>query len=77
MRRSRFTPPPQVCQMSIFEETALGRAQELAAWLKGEIGALRVRADAQRASLREVEDCLFQARDILAQARQEELFKDA
>jgi hypothetical protein len=27
--------------------------------------------------LREAEDCLFQARDILAQARQEELFKDA
>ena len=62
--------------MSIFEETALGRAQELAAWLKGEIGALRVRVDAQRASLREAEACLFQARDILAQARQEELFKD-
>lgn len=76
MRRSRFTPP-QVRQMVLIEETTCGRALELAAWLKGEIGALRVRVDAQRASIREAEDCLFQARDILAQARQEELFKDA
>jgi hypothetical protein len=62
--------------MSLIEETTCGRALELAAWLKGEIGTLRVRVDAQRAVLREAEDALHEARDILAQARQEELFKD-
>lgn len=76
MRRARFTPPPQVYQMVLIDETTCGRALELVAYLKGEIGALRVRVDAQRAHLREAEDCLFQVRGILAQARQEELFKD-
>ncbi len=76
MRRSRFTPP-QACQMNIFEETPADRVLELAAWLKGELGTLRVRVEAQRAGFREAEEALLEARDILAQARQEELFKDA
>ncbi|MHB9292662.1 hypothetical protein Holit_01764 [Hollandina sp. SP2] len=61
-------------QKELYKRTSIERASELAAWLKHEINAMRLRFNAEQLEIRQMEIALQKVQDILFDLKQDELF---
>jgi hypothetical protein len=63
-------------QLTLFKRKTAERALELASWLRVEIGDLRLELKEKQAALKKCENALNKLEGMLADLKQQELFKD-